>query len=354
MAVRRLLSGVKGVTEKIRYGIRKKPDVIIFGEIHISEMDAKDQAKAIQKIKPEYVLHENLDRAEPEELERMLQIYKGSPTLSKISKKIGVSLEDSGLSKDAMADLKKKTEEKFSRSVEYYKKSFKRGGYNQKKAGDAAKKMAKEDLKEGILPKNYKQLIQTPLYKMNPNTLSSLEEIVQNKIDQYLNKKEFGMIDGAQGIQTVVGAFEQLVKCDFQGQKRRANELYHACAQVGAKLAGCDIEKEIPKTDFPADEKDPEKIAQSFENMRKSLEEYMSNNNPQREMEMGKRIAEYAGKRKTAAPIIAIVGKEHTREGSGIYDALNKAGLSYKVVRQKSKDSDYIKGFLYVTGLVMK
>ncbi len=357
MIVRRFLADVKGATEKIRYGMRKKPDVIIFGEGHVSEMDVKEQAKVIQRIKPEYVLCEGLDRSEPERFEKSLQVYKDLSTLSRISERVGINLGDAGLDHSVMKTLKEKGKEEFARNVKFYGESFKKEGYNERKARSAAEKTAKRDSREGVSPKNYKQLIQTPLYRMNISVLENLGKSVADKTEQYTNKDEFETANKAQRIHSAIVGFWHIVhlaQYDYSGQKKRTNELYHACAQAGAKLAGCDIEKEIPKTDFPADEKDPEKIAQSFENMRKSLEQYVSNNNPQREMEMGKRIAEYAAKRKTGAPIIAIVGKHHIRSDSGIYEAINNAGLSYKAIRQKSRDSGGTKSLLYGASLGMK
>lgn len=101
--------------------------------------------------------------------------------------------------------------------------------------------------------------------------------------------------------------------------------VYHAATQVGADIVGCDINRGDEESLVGLDA--------------------LIRVNPHRERGMGEQISQYANKRKTDRPILAIIGGIHSRKRSEIYPVLDEAGVRYRIVKQRGipSDNDIIK-----------
>jgi len=116
---------------------------------------------------------------------------------------------------------------------------------------------------------------------------------------------------------------------DILGHRHNEGSLFnYTIAHVGAQVAGCE------KTRNKSREKE---IADAYEHGEDAVI------NQSREDDMGRTITDYVRTRKTNRPIIAIVGRYHTRNGSGIYPALKESGVRYRIIREMSLFSDPIK-----------
>ncbi len=103
---------------------------------------------------------------------------------------------------------------------------------------------------------------------------------------------------------------------------------YNAIREVGAKVAGCDL---------ASDYSFPERSKVTYEDYEKLIRKVQTRMNmkSEREKKMSERVVEFVSKRNTARPVMAIVGADHVRAGSGIYSILQEGNVKYETVSYK-------------------
>ena len=322
------------LTDIINNTLHGSPDVIIMGEIHTDEGHGTDQAYMIKKHRPEYVMSEGFGGLNPEDTKKSIDRYK-TVTLSDVSRVSGIDIEQMGIGKGTLQAIREKVTQNIEDTLNFYRTEL---------SDKEAKKLGKENAKrDGIVPRNYKQLVNTPFYEFLPEVLDIVRVQVSDKMDAETYQDNFALFRKLGSIREYLLTFE----IESEGNKweniRGKNRVYHAIAQSGTKLAGCDIQKELPELN----------MENPFEYI-VALSDYIAEKNPIREQEMGQRIAQFVRQRQTISPVVAIVGRNHIREDSGIYSVLEKAGINYRVIKQKSFDNDNLKSITYPFQLGMK
>ena len=295
--MKKFLALYEDLREKImksKFKLFDLPDLIIFGEDHVNVDHTREQAKAIKKYNPEFVLWEGLrDKRHDDELvQKYIKIHE-TVTLEEIFKKEGLDFEI--FDKNLISEIKKAVNE----TKKYY---------NSKE--------------EGIIPKSLKKLLTTPIYEMPFEVLKCVEDWL---LDYSLNKSDLD-----KKIERVLDYIHYFTTIDslLDSDKKKMHILLRTVAKTKTKLAGCDLSYKIPKN---------------------NLQNYLDEIDSLREEEMSKKMVEYVKKRKTKAPVIAIIGKKHLDEDSKIYPKLEEAEIKYKVIKQKTSNTfkDKIKGFVY-------
>ena len=322
------------LTDIINNTLHGRPDVIIIGETHTDEGHGTDQARMIKRHRPEYVLSEGFGNLNPEDTKKFIDRYK-TVTLSDLSGVSGIDLEQMGIGKGTLQAIRGKVTQYVEDTLNIYRTEL---------SDKEAKKLAKEDAKrEGIVPRNYKQLVNTPFYEFLPEVLNIVRDQVSDKRDAETYQDNFALFRKLGTIREYLLTFEIKSQNNKWENIRGSERVYHAIAQSGIELAGCDIQKELPELNM-------ENLSEYIV----ALIDYIAEKNPIREQEMGQRIAQFVRQRQTISPVVAIVGRNHTKEDSGIYSVLEKAGINYRIIRQKSFDNDNIKSITYPFQLGMK
>ncbi|MFH0889992.1 MAG: hypothetical protein V1836_02500 [Candidatus Aenigmatarchaeota archaeon] len=342
MALKNAFSKTRKSLEGKYANFRHSPDVIVIGEIHTDEKHTRNEARLIERFRPEYVLCEGLDQETPETTKNFVNDLKYG-TVAKLAEVAGMKPEDMGITPDIIAAMKSKNATDIRELAERYQKEL---GYGKGKAMRIARKGLGS---EGKTPKEYKSLVRTPIHELGANAINAIENSIGKKQDEYVKR---GDIKSNEVLTTVI-RFLTKYSSFYGDSMKKIRTIGYSAAQVGAKLAGCDIEKEIPKTDL-GDGKDPMQYMENFASMVDKLNQYATSKNPEREREMGNKIVGYAKQRKTDCPIIVIIGDYHARKDSGVYEALKEAGLKYKTVRQRSGGGDALKQFFYMDRLGSK
>ena len=278
-----------------------KPDAVIIGEIHVCGAHPKYEAAAILRYRPEYVLMEGFNTTEPKDNEEKVMFY-GVANVNDLSSISGLKPEEMGIRPETIPDIKDaiKKENDFFDSLP-----------------EGARQAVKETLVDkGIVPKSYGQLLETPFYELNLNVNRVLARSINGEKERNPQESEtLGEL-----LKIVVG------HVDYEDKDaRRVARVVHAIAKVGAELAGCDSKKGHPTIDKDLPPKE-------YPNYVNELTGWIDRNDQQREIYMGRRIAEFAAKRKTDAPVIAIIGSDHVKKGSFVQDILDIAELNYRVL----------------------
>ena len=331
------------IVHNTRFG---KPGVIIMGEIHTDEGHGTDQARMIRKQGPEYVLDEGLDGLNPDDTQKIVDVYKGA-TISDISRITGVSMEDMGISPDSLLTIRELVAQEIGGRTSMYMDQL---GYTQKKANSHAVKSVHG---LGKIHGTYKELVETPLYELGGKVLDYFIDVVSDKCRSSIGEEGSEVLyRKLHAIQDLASPFKHQEIENLTQNVRGRQRVYHAVADTGSKLAGCDIQKELPElnTENVEDLEHVENLINFFQD----LSSYVQENNSAREQEMGRRMVEYAIKRDTNRPIIAIVGAGHINKDSGIFPVLDEAGISYRLIKQKSFANNTLKGSLYSLNLGSK
>jgi len=310
------------------------PDVIIIGEKHTDDGHAIDQARIIRRQKPEYVLSEGLDGLNPDDTQSVVDAYKMA-TFSGLSRSVELSPEDMGVTKSVLPIIKGRVDQRAAQ----YRQFCKDDGCSDRVAVKTAEMYVKIN---GVVPSTFKQLLETPFYELHPEVHNALTAVIFEKAHAYAAQRDATYIR-VSNIPRILAIFG-----DNDVDYRRFARIFHSVSQTGSRLAGCDIEKEPPKIDMPKE------ALSSITEYTAKLDKYIIENDNVREQEMGRRIAQYAKRRETNRPLVAIVGKGHTKRGSAIYHALNEAGVKYRVLRQKSFSRDVTRDLLYASRLGTK
>tara|TARA_Y100000031_G_C8061765_1_gene310961 strand:- start:3 stop:527 length:525 start_codon:yes stop_codon:yes gene_type:complete len=133
-----------------------------------------DQARMIRKQGPEYVLEEGLDGLNPDDTQKIVDVYKGA-TISDISRITGVSMEDMGISPDSLLTIRELVAQEIGGRTSMYMDQL---GYTQKKANSHAVKSVHG---LGKIPGTYKELVETPLYELGGKVLDYFIDVVSDK-----------------------------------------------------------------------------------------------------------------------------------------------------------------------------
>tara|TARA_Y100000310_G_scaffold324225_1_gene385845 strand:+ start:209 stop:1255 length:1047 start_codon:yes stop_codon:yes gene_type:complete len=333
------------LTDIVHNTLFGKPDVTIMGEFHTDEGHTIDQARRILRHRPEYTLLEGLNDLNPEDTQNLISRYEMA-TLQDLSLAMGIDPRQMGIGEEILGKIAETFNQDLNTAIDFCKE----WGMDDKEA----KKQALEYVKDGgEVPSNYRQVLETPFYQFNPAVFEALGDSISIKSLEYARQ-------GERSLSQRVGNITKFL-LPFKYTRSEDDRVYRAIAQVGGKLAGCDIKKEIPEADIPELETDKdipeaaaEDVAGRMVEYLDSLGDYVTENNQAREQEMGKRISKFVGQRETSRPIIAIVGKGHTERDSEIYSVLDEAGVKYRVIRQKSFGRDGLKDALYSFKLGMK
>jgi hypothetical protein len=327
------------LTDLVHYALFGRPDAIIVGETHTDGGHVVDQDRLIRRHKPEYVLHEGLDNMEPEDLQDVVESYKAA-TLGELSKETGIDLEDMGINESVMTGINNE----YLKDVEEHTDFYRNKGIGHKKATEMAK-----NYRDGYLPKTFNELLQTPVYKLNPNTVGVLNNVIFEKAEDHEFRGDHDLTDTVAKFPKMLGHFRRF------HQESRIDTIFRSVAQTGGKIAGCDIEKELPTIDIPADastsntdsEEEAMRFVKALSDYRDSLSTYVEENNSNRERTMGDRIIGFAEERKTKRPVMAIVGANHAKPDSDIYPVLEDAGIKYRVITQRHLRRSVLGNFFY-------
>jgi hypothetical protein len=256
------------LSDMLRQSPKKDLDLIIFGEAHTDDAHMKKECALIRKHSPEYILSEGFDNAKPQETQKIIDLYKNT-TLSKLAEKYNTNLVDIGLGKKIMKNINND-----SNPMSIF---------------------------GGIIPKRYKTLINTPLYKIHSDTLDNLNLMLGENYSENPQINEIQI-----KLSSAINTFN-LVKIN-DVFKQNNGYLYETVAKSGAKLVGCDIDKSKLTT--------AEALGQGT----------------LREETMGQRAVEYIGKRKTKNPVIMIIGGKHAKKTSEVFPILDAAEINYKIL----------------------
>ena len=303
------------------YGL---PDAIIVGEVHTEPKHSYTEAKLIKKYKPEYVLMEGFNDLPPEKTQGLVNLFKGS-TLEKIAGQYNIDLTNAGISED---DL----------DVAYFQEKF----------DDGTKSYI---LKNYITPKKYKDLLETPLYKLHPAVLDNILNKIEDKMKEYNIKGIDAYDTDLNNIYKSIFGFEKLkYLAGFEELRDYTGVVLDAIAEVDAKLAGCDINKKLPKLNLEGDLSETE-FFERIMNYREEIHRYCEENNPIREQTMGNKIIEYVDKKEGDSPIITIIGIEHAKKDSEIHKVLNSENIDYRIITPITINKDPIEEYLYTLRL---
>ncbi len=109
-----------------------------------------------------------------------------------------------------------------------------------------------------------------------------------------------------------------------------------AVKETGGEMVGCDLELKL-LTEMVRDIEISHGEGRLAGLSRKmyAADGYLRQVMEPREREMGKEIAIHAYVRKTGHPIMAILGSNHTRNGSAVYGRLKESAVKYRIIRQR-------------------
>jgi hypothetical protein len=315
--------GVKlAVADKVRSARIGSPDVILVGEEHGNKRAKEEQAAIIRRYRPEYVLLEALDGRDPDKTDVYTRLYS-TATLNELSSSIGLSLDDMGIRPDAYIKVRRDAMQSISEEFEDHKKIFDEYKKEHPKFRSKFKpNSVKKAMKIGVIPESQVQLLETPFYELDSRVLESLEGVISKNISESACPME---VINKQG-----RALSHIYNIQSVSRKSGYNDIiFREVGKIGGMLAGCDISKsDMPKIENVDDQGS---ISEYFQ----TLSDYVKGKDMQREEEMGRRTALYAGKRQTKRPIVAIVGRDHLKGDSYAFKPLDDAGIKYKVIMQR-------------------
>ena len=301
----------------------------------------------IRRYKPEYVLLESLDNINPDSayIARLESIFK-IPTLYDFSTSAYINLSDIGITESVIMRIKDEIKEKVGQIMDKFMQSPLMKQSNERGMYDMQKTVEKSVKKDGFVPQTYAELISHPLYDFHPLVLNIL----------YTSMKREG--HASDRIQELRGYVLDHSKCT----NRKIGNIVYAAVQSGSKLAGCDISKKsmhqlmkemISETDEKREEigiEDEYSGIGMLIRLGEKLKDYEKEIIIDREDTMGERIAEFAKKRKTNKPVIAIIGSHHLRTDSGIYPILHRYGIKYRTMRMGSRHKNPEDAIEYLFG----
>ncbi|HIQ10073.1 MAG TPA: hypothetical protein EYH23_00975 [Euryarchaeota archaeon] len=335
------------VRNQIRDRLFGKPDIIVVGENHYDMSHAHTIARLIRKYKPEYLLLEGFSNRTREELEDLVKRYKVR-TLEELCKHYGVPLEKLGINDGIVYEINESAGIAFLKKMRHYMYVL------GKRRGEAAK-LARDDLRvEGHVPKNMDELMKTPLYFLHPVALEVLREKIADGWCRY-----GGVHDGERVLKLLehIRSYMRTGSEDDVIKVRRYDVMLSAAADVGAKVAGCDVRKpdlaKIGKqgvSESLIKEFSPHcrpvvrwiirKYTLSTENFGENhpkynefITELCRALRPVRDHTMCQNALEYAWSRTSGAPVMMVVGRAHV---PGIHKRLKKWSVKHRVIKLPS------------------
>ena len=315
--------------------LRKPVDAILVGERHTDEAHPRKEAEIIRHYAPEYVLSEGLDSLTPEHLRHLVKSYE-IVTLGEFCEGIRQAPQE------ILADeFWKALQQKIANNQEEYRELCQEDGMSN---SDIAREL-KQQMKQGVVPRTRKQFLETPVYALNFMVYNTLRDTFFNYSD--------GSVEGAtKAGYRRIQQFLRLRRSSRYGE-HSDHAVYRACAQMGCELAGCDIDKKVPTgLDEVKWEEDDDSFDDSLGTYFDRLNAYIHEKNPERERVMGQRIIEYAERRKTDRPVVAIVGANHLRKYSDIFPLLDERGVTYKTrVLKPSRAKKPLEDLFYAINL---
>jgi hypothetical protein len=287
--------------------IRRKNDLelILIGEDHTDNKHPEEEAKLIETFAPEFVLFEGFDDWGPEKTQRFIEAYKIA-TLKELANLVHISPEDMGINQDTIHILKRKIQEEHQAYTSIYEAKGREGKI-------LSERELKNDLKR--IPNSYTGLLNVPLYQLPMDALSGLKEII---IDSTTDETD---LETKKQVLDVISKLERISSADQANSIDSSHvPIYRAIAKINGQIVGCDIDK--AGLDYKAKEKQ-----ENFDQKLARIEE----NRERRETQMADIAQTYIRKRKTDAPLIEIVGKNHLKKDSHLIRRLNAAGINYKI-----------------------
>jgi len=311
-------------------------DAIIIGETHNIRRHQIEEARLITLLKPEYVLHEGWDEATPEDTNKVIRCYALATLLDVVDK--GYSLEQLSITKDVLLRIEEKKREIY----EEYRELYQKKGLTRAGASQEAQDLVERD---GVYPRTFTELLETPFYEWCTPVCEAMQELLLEETNSSSDIREV-----RKGVAKRIRR-QKLLHERTQGM----DYLYRAIAKTEGKLAGCDINKSIPKLDDIIEEDRRGGSRESwdtvmgketgngyidyYDHYKERLVAYIQKTSAARERKMGVRIVNYTQKRTAKKPLFAIVGSHHARPDSGIYPILEIAGVRWKTIIQEDPES---------------
>ncbi|MDP3640408.1 MAG: hypothetical protein Q8R53_04390 [Nanoarchaeota archaeon] len=323
-------------------------DAIIIGETHNIRAHQIDQARLITILQPEYVLHEGWDEATPEDTNKIIRCYALATLQDVVGK--SYSPEQLGITKDVFLRIEQKKSERY----EQYRELYQKKGLTPAGASQEAKNLVEKD---GVYPRSFTELLETPFYEWGMPVCEAVQELLLEETNGSSDLRDVRK-RGAKRIREQKLHHERAQGLDY---------LYRAIAKAEGKLAGCDINKSLPRLEDVIEEdrrggsvESPDAITgketvsgytDSYDRYKERLVAYIQNMNAMRERTMGVRIVDYARKKTAKKPLFAIVGSHHARPDSGIYPVLEVAGVRWKTIIQEEPENLLVNDVEYVLQL---
>ena len=199
-----------------------QPEIIIFGENHVDPTHQEEQAKAILKYKPEYVLLECLNDLNPDETVKLNNIYNRM-TLNELAKNFNLDLEDGLITSNAISGIEEYLENYVLGLAEHF---IVGNIYNPEKAKEAAMK----SVYSGTVPENVEQLITAPLYNFSSASYMAILKLFSD--ENITPEDSLSSSDNVWNLKNYLTQIEPILRNNFP------HEVMRASAITGAKLAG--------------------------------------------------------------------------------------------------------------------
>ncbi len=290
----------------LKFGRKAKsssnPEILVFGEEHSEYYHGLQQAQAIRYLNPEFLLLEGLDDCTPEEIQPILEPqYSRHLTFGRIIDRISEIEPEADVSAQGLNEVVVTNSAKSAVDI---RAQFPGPSYNPESI---------------INPSTYLQengfelFLDTPRYMLESWFKFYLRSnMLHHHMDHYVEKEGW----------SVDYLFDRLVgfipEDTFIGKDDHSPVQFHAAVDVGAKVAGCDVNKKYLTSDLLCEE----------------LMEF-------RNQTMGETILNYAHQRETDNPVIAVVGKDHIKPDSKLCDILLDSEFDVELFPQSSIQSEY-------------
>ena len=345
--------------------IHGKPDLIVFGEEHTMDAHTREQARSIVRNSPEYVLLEAHGQKDPQDLQHLIEAFS-LLTVREVMSKADIPLSELE-SPDIewnIETLRNKIRKELMDSMDFLLSIAEDEKEKKRTYKESMKEMKDEDRK---IPRSLEKLLDTPLYQLPRPAKSHIVwtclQMLMDKIKEQLSTPGCSNPDELKVRHSRLVAMVKLLSLNLSYIREldgRENPIYLASAKVGAKLAGCDIDK----SDSPRYEakdvkcKNQEKSDEEFFKALISLKKYIGEKNEIREKTMGERMARFVHLKTKNTPVISIVGQYHIRKKSFIHGVLQNENIRYRCISQRDQlftgDEQAWKSIFYGPSLVTK
>lgn len=306
------LNRILGGSQKVRAGKYGKYDLVIFGENHVSDTDLEKEIETVRKIKPDYLLMEGFNDLKP------VRLSEAGPF---VHLSIKSSLLDNIKDLDGYKSQYTKLSQLYSSIKDNIEKSKsllkEKGAYDLSPATIEKLSYEEKDRLFDITEQKQNYMSMRNFIKKHPRFEDTLDVPIAELPNAYIKALlNYSLRD----YRRENGLDEQLLyllntasRSDISGETNHIPLLTEAYKNNNDVLiAGIDL----------------------------NHSEKFTSDIRRREEEMGSLLAKYANEAKQySKKAFAVVGSAHVMNGSPIFKYLEKAGISYKVLRPNSSYS---------------